>query len=129
MPQDSPLPDRIRLRHMLEAARQATEFASGRTRADLDSDAMFRRAVVHCLQEIGEAASQVGESTRATVTGIPWRQIVGMRHNLVHVYFDIKHELVWKVVSQDLGPLMAVLDAALAAKPGPKDADDKVERP
>ena len=53
---------------------------------------MFRRAVTHCIQEIGEAASQVGEATRTTVPQLPWRQVVGMRHNLVHVYFNIKHE-------------------------------------
>jgi uncharacterized protein with HEPN domain len=44
---------------MVDAARQAVAFSATRIRADLDSDPMFRRAVVNCLQEIGEAANRV----------------------------------------------------------------------
>ena len=129
MPIKSAAADRIRMRHMLDAARQATDFARGRGRADLDGDPMFRRAVTHCIQEIGEAAGHVGESTRASVPGVPWRQVVGMRHNLVHAYFNIKHEAVWHVLSQELQPLIDALEAALAAPPLPADAPPAGEQP
>ena len=128
MPIKTTAADRIRMRHMLDAARQALSFAQGRTRSDLDADAMFRRAVTHCIQEIGEAASQVGEATRDTVPQLPWRQVVGMRHNLVHVYFNIKHEAVWQVLSQDLQPLVEALEAALTAPP-PADGADGGKQP
>ncbi len=123
MPTNSPIADRIRMRHMLDAAQQALDFARGRSRADLDGDAMFRRAVTHCIQEIGEAAGHVSEATRAGVPAVPWRQVVGMRHNLVHAYFNIKHEAVWQVLSRELQPLIDSLEAYLAAPPPADDLE------
>ena len=49
--------DRIRLQHMLDAARDALSFAEGRTRHDLDTDRQLVLAVVKCVEIIGEAAS------------------------------------------------------------------------
>ena len=128
MPINSPIADRIRMRHMLDAARQALDFVRGRSRSDLDGDAMFRRAVTHCIQEIGEAAANVSEPTRAAVPAIPWRQVVGMRHNLVHAYFNIKHEAVWQVLSHELQPLIDAIEACLAL-PAPPGGSEPGEHP
>jgi uncharacterized protein with HEPN domain len=78
---------------------------------------MLRRAVVHAIQEIGEAASRVSEVGRSRAASVPWKQIVGMRHRMVHVYYDIDTDAVWEVLERDLGALIAHLDAALAAWP------------
>lgn len=96
--------DRVRLMHMLEAAQQALDFSRGRDRHSLDTDLMYRRAVVNCIQEIGEAAVQVSEATRDLVPALPWKKVVGMRNRLVHVYFNINLDLVWEVVAKDLTP-------------------------
>jgi len=80
---------------------------------------MFRRALIHCIQEIGEAAVRVSESTRARTTQIPWNQIVGMRHRLVHVYFDINLDLVWEVVAKNLPALVQTLDSLLKDEGNP----------
>jgi uncharacterized protein with HEPN domain len=106
--------DIVRLRHMLDAARQAIDFTSGRNRDSLDSDPMFRRAVVSCIQGIGEAAVRVDSEARALLPTVPWRQIVEMRNRLVHAYFDINHQLVWEVLMRDLQPLITALETALA---------------
>lgn len=105
--------DRVRLTHVLTAAREALDFARGRSRADLDSEPMFRRAVIHCIQEIGEAAARVSEESRVLAPSLPWAQIVGMRHRLVHAYFAIDAELVWEVLQRDLQPLIAELEKLL----------------
>lgn len=105
--------DRIRLLHMLEAARQAVSFVEGQKRDSLDQSAMVRRAVLHCIQEIGEAASRVSPEGRALAAALPWNQIVGMRHRLVHVYFDVDLDLVWEVLDRDLPRLIKSLAAIL----------------
>lgn len=89
--------DRIRAQHMLEAARQVEGFVAGRSRADLDTDAMLTRAVLHAIQEIGEAASRIGSAGRDRMPLVPWTKIVGMRHRLVHGYWDVNLDLVWTV--------------------------------
>lgn len=81
--------DRIRLEHMLEAARQAGEVASKKSREDLDRDRFLVLGIMKCLEIIGEAASKISVETRVLYPGIPWPQIIGMRNRLIHACFDI----------------------------------------
>jgi len=74
---------------MLDAAREAMEFGSGRTRQDLAMDRMRAFAIVRCIEIIGEAASKIGPEARTAHPEIPWIDIVGMRNRLIHAYFDI----------------------------------------
>ena len=113
MPPDPFADDRIRMRHMLDAAADAQAFSRGRARDDLDTDRMFLRAIMHCVQEIGEAAARVSPAGRTLAPFVPWQQIVGMRHRLVHSYFDINRDLVWEVLERDLAPLIVALRGAV----------------
>lgn len=89
MPRDfsdkNAIADRVRIQHMLDAARQVKSFVTGRKRADLDHDDMLVRALMNALQEIGEAAANLSEDGRARVDGVPWGQIVETRNILIHV--------------------------------------------
>ncbi|HAZ28058.1 TPA: hypothetical protein DCY67_05540 [Candidatus Acetothermia bacterium] len=110
-----PEADRIRLRHMLDAAREARRYVQDKSREDLDRDTMLFRALVNCIAILGEAASRVGAETRARSPGIPWTHITGMRNRLIHAYFDISRDVIWSTVTHDLAilepELAAVLDA------------------
>lgn len=59
-----PKTDRIRLQHMLDASREAISYAQGRTRDDLAVDSMLARALVKCIEIVGEAALRVSQETR-----------------------------------------------------------------
>jgi len=100
--------DLIRLRHMPDAAREAVEFARNSCRKDLDGDRKLTLALVKDVEIIGEAAYQISEDTRRTLPEIPWEDIVGMRHRLVHAYFDINLDILWKTVQEDLPPLVRI---------------------
>jgi uncharacterized protein with HEPN domain len=105
--------DEIRLRHMLDAAGDALSFAGGRKRADLDQDRQFLLAVVKCFEIIGEAASQVSSSGQSESAALPWREMVDMRHRLVHGYYDINHDIVWSTLQEDLPRLIEALRQVL----------------
>lgn len=107
--------DAVRLRHMLDAGREALGFARGRDRADLDSDRMLVLALVKDIEIVGEAASQVSEETRAQLPGLPWADMIAMRHRLVHAYFEINLDILWQTVQQDLPPLVTALEQAFGA--------------
>lgn len=68
----------VRLRHMLDAAREAAQMVQGKTRADLDTDRPLNLSLVRLLEIVGEAASRVPTGERAQYSGIPWVQIVGL---------------------------------------------------
>jgi uncharacterized protein with HEPN domain len=109
--------DRVRLQHMLIAAKDAQFFTEGRTRADLDHDRMFARAVLHAIQEVGEAAARITEAGRSRAPEIAWGSIVQMRHILVHAYFNVSYDYVWRVIERDLEPLIDSIESALANWP------------
>lgn len=102
--------DLIRLRHILDAARAAIGFVHSRCREDLDHDRQLVWALVKAVEIIGEAASQLSPDARAQVAGVPWDKIMGMRHRLVHAYFDINLDILWKTVQEGLPPLITELD-------------------
>ena len=110
--------DEIRLRHMLDAAREALSFVQGRTRSDLDGDRQVVLALVKDIEIVGEAAAQVTEAGRREFPEIPWQPIVGMRNRLVHAYFDINLDVVWKTVQGDLPQLIVLLEQVIPPEPG-----------
>jgi uncharacterized protein with HEPN domain len=95
-------PDRVRLQHMMDAAREAIEFASGRTAEDLATDRVRALALVRCIEIIGEAASRVEAASRLTITDLPWPDIIGMRNRLIHAYFDVDLALVCETIQTHL---------------------------
>ena len=106
MPKD----DLVRLRHMLDAAREAVSFSTGRSRSDLDAERMLVLSLVKSLEIIGEAASRVSATYRDGHPEIPWLDIIGMRHRLIHAYYDVNLDIVWRTVVDDLPPLIASLE-------------------
>lgn len=108
--------DAVRLRHMLDAGREALGFARGRGRSDLDSDRMLVLALVKDIEIIGEAASQVSEETKAQLPGLPWADMIAMRHRLVHAYFEINLDILWQTVQQDLPPLVTAMEESLGMR-------------
>ena len=113
--------DRIRLRHLLDAARDAVTFAQGRTCEDLARDRQFALALVKCVEIIGEAASQVSAEGQKEVAALPWREIIDMRHRLVHAYYDINMKILWRTIINDLPPLIKALEQVVGPDLGDQD--------
>ena len=108
--------DVIRLRHMLDATQEAIEFVQDKIRPDLDKDRLLVLALVKEIEIIGEAAYQVSQTTQKQLPDIPWDDIIGMRHRLVHAYFDINLNILWHTIIDDLPPLIDELRAILGEK-------------
>ena len=67
---------------------------------------------MHAILEIGEAASRTSEPSRGRAPEVPWAQIVGMRNVLIHVYWGVDFDRLWKTVAEELPALLAMLEAA-----------------
>ena len=104
--------DRERLRHILEAIEQVEKYSAQGKEAFQKSD-LIQNWMVRHIQIIGEAARTLSPELQSRHSEIPWADIIGMRHVLVHIYFDIDLNLVWIVVSQDLPKLKPQIQAIL----------------
>jgi uncharacterized protein with HEPN domain len=67
-------------------------------------------AVIRSLEVIGEAAGKVSPATQAAHPEIPWREITGMRHRLIHGYGEVRLDLVWMVLHGRLDSLITVME-------------------
>ena len=102
--------DSVRIRHILDAAREAVAFAKGHGRADLDTDRKLNLSLVRLLEIIGEAARGISQEFRDSHPALPWKTMIGMRDRLIHGYFDVNLDVVWQTVTEDLPPLIAQLE-------------------
>ncbi len=101
--------DQIRVRHMLQAAREAMKFVQGKQRKDLDEDRLLVLGLIKAVEIIGEAASRVSREYQTANPQIPWSAIIAMRNILIHNYFGIDLDEVWNTLQNDLPPLISDL--------------------
>jgi len=82
------------------------------------SDEMVQVWVIHHLITIGEAANGLSDAALARHPGLPWRDIIGMRHMLIHQYYRRNLQTVWDTVCADLPALeRAMRDEAAEGAP------------
>lgn len=104
--------DRDWLLDMLEEADLLATAIAGKSETDFLADAVLQRAVLHMLQTIGEAASQLAPPTLAAIAGVPWQQVRGMRNRIVHGYFGLDLGAVWLTAISDVPDLAAKVRAS-----------------
>ena len=105
--------DPFRLRHRLDWARTTERIAAGESRQSLDEDQMMQLAMARTLQIIGEAANNVTLETRRGYEMVPWTDIIGMRHRMVHVYYAVDLDVIWKTVTEHVPSLIHHLENLL----------------
>lgn len=105
--------DLARLKHMLDSTQAILGFAKGKQRISLDRDLLFQSAVLRQLEIIGEAAGRISEKTKKKFPHIPWKELVGLRNRLIHAYFDVDHDIVWKTIREYLPPFLEHLQKAV----------------
>jgi uncharacterized protein with HEPN domain len=108
--------DTVRLRHMLDAAREAIELVEGKARADLDASRILTLALARLLEVVGEAASRVEKTIRDRHPEIPWAAAVAMRNRIVHSYESVDTDIIWTTVQRDLPDLVQKLERALGSE-------------
>lgn len=97
--------DKGRLEHILSAIERISSYVDGRTFEEFSTNGMMYYAVVKNIEIIGEAANMLTEEFRKSHSATPWRLIIGMRHYMVHEYFQVDSNVVWEVVTHDLPSL------------------------
>jgi len=101
--------DRVRLRHMLDAALEVQQYVQSAKREDLNRDRKLVHSLVHLFEIVGEAATQVTDELREKTPDIPWFIIIGMRNRLIHAYFSIDLNVVWSTSTVDIPVLITEL--------------------
>jgi len=101
------------LRDIQESARLAVSYLEGVSLESFVVDTQLQDAVIRRIEIIGEAARRVSEKSRAEHPALPWRQMIGMRNQVIHMYDGVDLRVVWSTVRDDLPGLLEALDGIL----------------
>lgn len=104
--------DRDRLQDILEAIQKIERYAE-QGEAAFKKDELLQTWVVHHIELIGEATRGVSSSLRVAHPEIPWQELIVLRNQLVHEYFVIDADEVWRVVERDLPDLKRKIEVIL----------------
>jgi uncharacterized protein with HEPN domain len=105
---------RVLLEDMRDRCGRIERFLGGVSYEAFLADDKTCDSVVRNLEVIGEAASRLPKEFTSAHVGVPWRLIVGMRHRIVHDYFDVDLALVFDICRHEIPELEAKLAELLA---------------
>src|SRR5437879_2190912 len=101
--------DKERLGHILDAITEIEIYTTNVELKDFLANSMMRFASIKQIEIIGEAVNYITPETKALFLDIEWKQIVGMRHILIHEYFGVDANLVWQVICNDIPNLKTAI--------------------
>ncbi|WP_116042898.1 HepT-like ribonuclease domain-containing protein [Amycolatopsis palatopharyngis] len=109
-----------RLRDIIETAEIAEQLKPA-TREEFDADLKGQLALTRLAEIVGEASNHVSKAVQNAHPEVPWSAIIGMRHRIIHGYFEVDLEVLWSVVTVELPALLpqirAILDSLSADNP------------
>lgn len=102
--------DNLLLDDMLEAINRINSYTSDMYYDSFILDTKTSDAVLRNIQIIGEAANRVSKDMKDSHPEIEWSRIIRSRHILVHDYFGVDFEIVWRIIKFHLPDLKEHLD-------------------
>ncbi|MGD0070178.1 MAG: DUF86 domain-containing protein [Candidatus Bathyarchaeia archaeon] len=101
------------LQDILDAVNDIESFVDGMTYEEFIKDRKTLNAVVRSIEIIGEASKNIPETLKANCKELPWKQMAGMRDKLIHAYFGVDIETLWKAVKENIPPLKKAIQKML----------------
>jgi uncharacterized protein with HEPN domain len=88
-----------------EAVEKVERYTVGFDHDSFVQDEKTIDSVVRNFEIIGEAANKLPPEFRENHPDVQWKKILGLRHRIVHDYFDIDVEIIWQIIEKDIPAL------------------------
>jgi len=105
--------DTVYLHHILDAIQRIQTYTRDVSKEKYLQDGLLQDGVVRQLEIIGEASTNLSEEFQERHSEVPWGQIIGLRNQIVHAYFDINLDITWDIVHGDIPELKRQIEHIL----------------
>jgi uncharacterized protein with HEPN domain len=93
---------RLYVNDILESIKKIESYIADLSYDDFIKNDLIRDAVLRNLEVIGEAAKSIPDEVREEYSDIPWRRIIGLRNIVIHEYFGVDFENIWKIIKENI---------------------------
>ena len=93
------------LKDILSACQKIEVIVAAASEASFLNNEVMPAAVLHHLTVVGEAVSRLSGELKDRHPEVPWRQIIAVRHRIVHAYFDLDWQILWDATIDDIPQL------------------------
>jgi len=111
------------LKDILSACRKIEAIVAATSESSFLKDEVLPAAVLHHLTVIGEAINRLSVELKERHPEVPWRQIVAVRHRIVHAYFDLDWQILWDAATEDIPELSCQIRGILTTEFPEPEAD------
>lgn len=105
--------DPSRAHHIIDAAEKVLPWTRGKSFADFAADEQLQAAVLYEIQIVGEAASRLSSEFRGAHADVPWPRMIALRNIIAHAYMHVDTQIIWRVMTERLPQLVAVMHEIL----------------
>lgn len=104
---------RLWLEDIIASIERIERFTNKHDVISFNNDEMASDATILNLAIVGEAAKLIPDEIKTQVPSITWKDIIGLRNIIIHQYFAVDLEIIWRIVTQDLPPLKLKIQSLL----------------
>jgi len=84
----------------------------------LKCDHIAKNAIAMCVLQIGELVTKMTVEFKQKYTGMPWKDIIGMRTIVAHTYGSVDMDILWKIATVNIPDLKTYCEKILNEKDG-----------
>jgi len=97
--------DLVFIKHILDSIKAIEEFSGDMNKKELTSNRLKQSAIVREIEIIGEAVKNISNRTKERYKEVVWKEIIGTRDKMIHHYFGVDLNIIWKILKKDLPKL------------------------
>ena len=98
------------IEHILLCIDKIQEYTKNLTTQEFNNNELIQDAVIRNIEIIGEATKKISKDLKSQYREIPWKEMSGMRDKLIHDYFGVDVDVVWKTVNEDIPYLKSLIE-------------------
>ena len=93
------------IKHVRDSIEEIVSFTKDISKEKFMNEKLIQNAVIRSIEVIGEAVKNLSTSFKNKYAEVPWNKVVGMRDKVIHHYFGVDLETIWKVVKEHIPKL------------------------